>query len=107
MLPTVKFLRQYLRGGAALEVVETTYERGSEALPATVYRPAARGRLPGWVVLHGLTYTGRHHASLVKFAGAVAAAGNIVLVPEIPEWRALRVAPAVTVDTIRAAVQAL
>jgi pimeloyl-ACP methyl ester carboxylesterase len=107
MLPTARFLKHYLRGGAALSVVETTYERGSEAVPATVYRPAAGGSLPGWVVLHGLTYTGRHHPSLVKFAGAVAAAGSIVLVPEIPEWRALHVAPAVTVDTIRAAVRAL
>jgi pimeloyl-ACP methyl ester carboxylesterase len=107
MFPTAKFLKHYLRGGAALTVEETSYDRGQESLPATVYRPLRGGRLPGWVVLHGLTYTGRQHKSLVKFAGAVAAAGNIVLVPEIPEWRKLQVAPAVTVATIRAAVKAL
>jgi pimeloyl-ACP methyl ester carboxylesterase len=59
------------------------------------------------VVLHGLTRTGRAHPSLIRFARSVAAAGNVVLVPEVPEWRDLRVAPALTIETIRAAVAAL
>jgi pimeloyl-ACP methyl ester carboxylesterase len=109
MPSTVRYLREYLRSDPnGLHVTEGTYVRGNDALPATVYRPA-RGprRLPGWVVLHGLTYSGREHPSLVRFARSVAAAGNIVLVPEIPEWRALRLDPAVTVATIRTAVVAL
>ncbi|HSJ08316.1 MAG TPA: hypothetical protein VK928_00345 [Longimicrobiales bacterium] len=82
--------------------------RGAQQLPATVYRPAGiSGSLPGWVVLHGLTRTGRGHPGLKRFASAVAASGCVVLVPEIPEWVELRVAPALTIDTIREAVRAL
>jgi pimeloyl-ACP methyl ester carboxylesterase len=106
----LRFVRAWLRprpGDA--EAVETTYERSGRALSATVYRPPGRAAdgLPGWVVLHGLTWSGREHPSLVRFVRAVAAGGNVVLVPDIPEWRELRVAPAITVDTIRAAVRAL
>jgi pimeloyl-ACP methyl ester carboxylesterase len=109
MPSTLRFLRQYLRPivGATAEA-EMYYARGAERLPATLYRPANdRRRLPGWVVLHGLTRTGRTHTSLIRFARAVASAGNVVLVPEIPEWRNLRVEPALTIDTIRSAVAAL
>jgi pimeloyl-ACP methyl ester carboxylesterase len=104
-----RFLREYYRPAPhRVRAHETTYERAGERLPATVYSPShGRGRRPGWVVLHGLTYTGRTHPALVRFVRAVAAAGNVVLVPDIPEWRALRVAPAVTRNTIRAAVRAL
>ena len=109
MPSTLRFLKQYLRPtDTATLAVETIYTRGSEVLPATVYRPARGPRtLPGWVVLHGLTRPGRAHPGLQRFARAVASAGNVVLVPEIPEWRDLRVAPAVTIDTIRQAVRAL
>jgi hypothetical protein len=109
MPSTVRFLREYFRSDpAAVEVADTTYERPLGPVPATVYRPRdGDGRLPGWVVLHGLTFTGREHPSLIRFARAVAAAGNVVFVPEIPEWRQLRVAPAITVETIRSAVRAL
>ncbi|MCI0435999.1 MAG: hypothetical protein L0271_20520 [Gemmatimonadetes bacterium] len=104
----VSFLRGYLRGTAARVVEsEVTIDRGGESHPATVYRPARAGRLPGWVVLHGLTYTGREHPSLVRFARAIAAAGNVVLIPDIPEWRALRVAPGVTAATLLASVENL
>ncbi|HEX2168325.1 MAG TPA: hypothetical protein VHG09_13910 [Longimicrobiales bacterium] len=109
MPSTIRFLKQYLRptADAAVET-ETVYTRGAEELPATVYRPARGPReLPGWVVLHGLTRPGRAHPSLQRFTRAVASAGNIVLVPEIPEWRDLRVAPAVAIGTIREAVRAL
>jgi pimeloyl-ACP methyl ester carboxylesterase len=108
MLPTLRYLHHYLkRPSGRVHAEEVHFPRGAASLPATVYRPASAGALPGWVVLHGLTYTGRQHPSLVRFASAVAAAGNVVFVPDIPEWRALRVAPAVTVETIRAAVRAL
>jgi dienelactone hydrolase len=109
MPSTTRFLRQYLRPAAAATAeVEAVYIRDGEQLPATIYRPAGHRRvLPGWVVLHGLTRTGRTHPSLIRFVRAVARAGNVVLVPEIPEWRELRVAPALTIKTIRAAVRAL
>lgn len=109
MPSTLRFLSQYLRpADAATTAVDVPYVRGGDRLPGTLYRPAGdRRRLPGWVVLHGLTRTGRSHRSLVRFASAVASAGNVVFVPEIPEWRELRVAPDLTIETIRAAVYAL
>jgi pimeloyl-ACP methyl ester carboxylesterase len=109
MPSTLRFLRQYLRPRIDATVeTEGTYARGSERLPATIIRPAGRrGPLPGWVVLHGLTRTGRAHPALLRFTRAVAAAGNIVFVPEIPEWRDLRIEPHLTVDTIREAVREL
>jgi dienelactone hydrolase len=119
MPSTVRFLRQYLlpRESAVVRE-ETTYRRGDQELPASLYRPtgaaqapagAADGRdgeggLPGWVALHGITYRGREHESLVGFARALAASGAAVLVPDIPEWRALRVAPEAAAETIAAAV---
>jgi hypothetical protein len=104
----IRFLHAYARPGRAdLRKTEITYQRGELQLPATLYRPRGQDPLPGWVVLHGLTHTGREHPALVRFVEAIAAAGNIVFVPEIPEWRDLRVAPAITHETIRAAVRAL
>jgi acetyl esterase/lipase len=109
MRRTAAFLREFLRPRPDRVLVEeTTYRLEGEAVPATLYRPrAARGRLPGWVTLHGLTYHGREHESLQRLARALAASGAVVLVPDLPEWRALRVAPAATVRTIRSAVLAL
>lgn len=106
MPSTTRFLRQFLRPTPdAVVAEETTYRRGDEALEATLYRPAgSRGPLPGWVTLHGLTYHGRKHPSLDRYARALAASGAVVLVPDLPEWRRLNVAPTPTVDTIRAAV---
>ncbi|MBX6364731.1 MAG: hypothetical protein IRZ00_12755 [Gemmatimonadetes bacterium] len=109
MASTLAFLRQYLRPRSGAVLTEAVVcRRGEETLPATVYRPAgARGRRPAWVVLHGLTYHGRAHPSLVRFATAVAASGAVVIVPDIPEWTRLRVAPHVTGPSIRAAVATL
>lgn len=109
MLRTLRFLKQHQRPDPdAIESTEEPFSRGDQLLPATIYRPrGARGRLPGWVLLHGLTYTGREHPSLVRFARAMASSGALVLVPEVPEWRALRMAPAISEATIRAAVIAL
>lgn len=106
---THRFLHQYLRPRPdAVTVAEVQYTRDATSLPARVYRPAGRRRAwPAWVVLHGLTRTGRQHPGLDRFARAYAAAGNLVYVPEIPEWRDLRVAPAFTAATIRAAVHAV
>jgi pimeloyl-ACP methyl ester carboxylesterase len=111
VIHVARFVRHYLRPlDGRVTALETHYSRGAERVPATVMRPAAAApdaRLPGWVVLHGLTLTGREHPALLRFAAAVAATGRVVLIPEIPEWRALHAAPAVAVPTIRAAVRAL
>jgi len=108
-MPSVpRFLLEYGRQGSVGVVSsETTYGRGDLELPATLYRPSGSDRLPGWVVLHGLSTTGRQHPSLVRFARSIAAGGNLVMVPDIPEWRDLRIEPAVTHETIRTAVREL
>jgi pimeloyl-ACP methyl ester carboxylesterase len=109
MPSTARFFREYLRPAEHATVAdEVFYGRSDGQLEATLYRPARqRVTLPGWVVLHGLTRPGRRHPGLIRFARAIAHAGNVVMVPEIPEWRELRVAPSITVATIRAAVRAL
>ena len=106
MLSTFRFFRQFLRPVAGAVVTEeTSFPRGDETLPATLYRPVrASGPLPGWVTLHGLTYNGREHPTLRRLASALAASGAVVLVPDLPEWRRLRVKPGTTVATIKAAV---
>ena len=109
MIATLRFLRQYFRPRAAiLDVSEASFQRGHETLPASVYR--LRGRThyeTAWVVLHGITYRGREHRGLQRFASSMAAAGHLVFIPEIPEWSRFQVAPALAVPTIRAAVHAL
>jgi acetyl esterase/lipase len=108
MASLTRFLRAYRRPESqAVTETELTVDRGDAVSDATLFQPAGRGRHPGWVVLHGLTHTGRHHVALRRFVRAIAASGNAVLVPDIPEWRALHVAPAITVATIRAAVRTL
>lgn len=123
MASTFRFLRQLVRPDPSAVIrEETSYRRRGEELPASLYRPAgsvtgkgssadrstrdgdADAVLPGWVALHGLTYRGREHESLDTLARALAASGAAVLVPDIPEWRALDVAPETTVETIEAAV---
>lgn len=108
MLPVLKFLREHARPGTfGIESEETTYERDGAVLEATVYRPPGFRHGAAWVVLHGLTVPGRQHESLVRFARALAATNALVFVPDIPEWRDLRLATGVAVPSIRAAVHAL
>lgn len=111
MPSTLHFLREFTRPRPDRVVrEESSYQRGGVTLPASLYYPAAASPsapLPGWTALHGLTYNGRHHPSLDRFARALAAAGAIVLVPDLPEWRELHVAPGTTVQTIKAAVLSL
>jgi len=110
MIPRLAaFLRGYLRPGPGVALSsETSFAGPGGPTPATLHLPSRRGDpRPGWVVLHGLTRTGRSHPGLVRFSRALAAAGHAVLVPEIVDWRELRVRPAVAVPLIRAAVRAL
>ncbi len=106
---TLRFLRQYFRPRTDIvDVTDTTFTRGTETLPATLYRRTNRTSYrTAWVVLHGITYKGRQHKGLQRFASSMAAAGHLVFIPEIPEWSRFTVAPALAVPTIRAAVHAL
>ncbi len=62
---------------------------------------------PGWVVLHGITRPGPRHPALLHFAGALASTGVRVLIPEIPEWRRMDLAPARAQEIIGLAVDRL
>lgn len=100
-LRAVRFLGGYLRerNAPAEEVrfgdTEATLLRGTGASP------------PAWVVLHGITVPGRAHPSLLRFARAVAASGATVLLPDVPPWRRLEIAPAATQTVIAQSVDFL
>lgn len=87
---------------------ELTLDRGDRACQATLVRPTGRsGPVPGWVVLHGVTLSGREHRQLTRFTHALVSAGAAVMVPEVPEWRSLRLAPEVATASVRASIRAL
>jgi len=111
-LQALRYARSWGSGGIPVREEELLIDRGEDRVPATLFLPpgvaGARGRgLPGWVVLHGITRPGRAHPSLLRFARSLAHTGAAVLVPEIPEWRELRLAPTQALPTIRAAILAL
>lgn len=94
--------------GAGSTEEELGIDRGDRVVPASLYGPM--GKEPGanrWVVLHGITRPGRHHPTLLRFVRTLARTGATVLVPEIPEWRDLYLAPEEAVATILASVHQL
>jgi len=94
--------------GPRIQDEELEIVRDGEAVPATFYRPeGADSPLPGWVVMHGVTRPGRNHPMLLRFVRALAGSGMAVLVPEIPEWRALHLAPERALAMLRASVSYL
>jgi hypothetical protein len=76
------------------------FDRGDRSLPASVFAPP--GDAPSthaWIILHGITRPGRAHPTLLRFARAVAASGAVAVVPEVPEWIELSLAPEQTLPT--------
>ncbi len=105
---TLRFLRAWLTGRDDVRARELILDRDGTPIPATLLTPAAAADpLPSWVVLHGITRPGRGHRQLVRFTRALAEGGVAVLVPEVPEWRELDLAPELTVPSIRASLDAL
>ena len=104
----LRYSRSWLMGPDDHVEVETRLDREGQEIPATVARPRnADGRLPGWVVLHGITRTGREHAQLVRFTQSLVSTGAVAIVPEVPEWRALNLAPHAATPTVRAGIVGL
>ncbi len=107
------YTRHWLRGGASGPESEVVVERGDRAVPASLFLPKHRpsGTQPpadrAWIVLHGITRPGRVHPMLLRFARAVAASGAAVLVPEVPEWVELSLAPGLTLPTVAGALTTL
>jgi pimeloyl-ACP methyl ester carboxylesterase len=107
-LPTLRYLRAWVRDRSDLETGELVLSREGRSVPATLVRPARLEEpAPAWILLHGITRPGRAHRQLVRFTRALAATGCEVLVPEVPEWRDLRLAPMLTVPTVDAALRSL
>lgn len=107
-LRTLRYARSWILGRDDVRSEEIVLERAGTPVPATLLmRRGSSGPLPAWVVLHGITRPGRAHRQLVRFTRALAEGGCAVLVPEVPEWRELDLAPSLTVPTILASLEAL
>lgn len=106
-LRTLRYARSWSTG-ADVTVEETVIQRDGEEVPATLVLPVqGRGPWPAWIALGGISRMGRHHPQLVRFTSALASSGAAVIVPEIPEWRRLELAPSPTAPTILGCVDML
>lgn len=103
---TARFLRAWVTGARGVREVETTVRVRGEEREATLYLPPGRGDrpAPGWVVLHGLTVPGRRHVAMMRFVRSLAASGAVVLVPDVPAWRELRLDVRAARETVEAGV---
>ncbi len=107
-LAVFRYLRAWTTRRASVSCREIEVDRGDLRVPVTLLRPdGAREPNTGWIVLHGITRPGRRHTTLVRFTQSLAAAGSAVAIPEVPEWRRLKLAPGVTLPTVRASMRAL
>lgn len=105
---TLRYIRSWLTGRDDVHARELMLDREGTSVPATLVTPRQRGgALPSWVVLHGITRPGRKHGQLVRFTRSLAESGCAVIVPEVPEWRELDLAPELTVPTVAACLDAL
>jgi dienelactone hydrolase len=107
-LSTLRYAITWLTDRAELIEEDCALNRGGVPVPATLIHPRLTKRpLPAWVVLHGITRPGRAHAQLVRFTRALASTGVAAIVPEVPEWSELQLAPRLTAPTVYAAIEAL
>lgn len=105
---TIRYARAWLTGPEACVEDEIMLDRDGTPVPATVVRPSGRtGPLPGWVIMHGITRPGREHEQLVRFTRTLASCGLVAIVPDVPEWRDLHLAPHLSEPTIKAAIAGL
>jgi hypothetical protein len=108
MLRVARFLHSFIRdtNRRVIEDEVSVPVAGSE-VAATLFRRPGSAPRPGWLVLHGITVPGRHHAMLRRFARSLARAGGVVLIPEITPWKNLRMDPETADATLAAAAHAL
>jgi fermentation-respiration switch protein FrsA (DUF1100 family) len=105
---TVRYIGTWLTGRADVIEEEIILDRDGVRVAATVVRPRHHdGPLPSWVVLHGITRQGRSHQQLVRFTHALASSGLMAIVPEVPEWKELNLAPHLASPTVKAAIEGL
>jgi pimeloyl-ACP methyl ester carboxylesterase len=105
---TLRYARAWIATPEDVAEDEIRLDRDGTMVPATLVRPRSPGKAaPAWVVMHGITRPGRAHLQLVRFTRAVASAGLATIVPEVPEWRRLSLAPHLSAPTIAAAIRGL
>lgn len=102
-----RFLHGYARNAAGPRETVRVPLSGADAADGTLYPAPGGGPAPAWIVLHGITVPGREHEALVRFAEALRAAGNTVLIPDIPAWRALTLPHGAALHTIRGGIRFL
>ena len=91
---TLRYVRSWLTGRDDVREREIVVDRDGTPVPTTLLTPGSPApNLPAWIILHGITRPGRAHRQLVRFTRALAETGCAVLVPEVPEWRALDLCP--------------
>ncbi len=86
---------------------EVLFDVDGSPRSATAYVPDRGGGhrpTPAWILLQGITVPGRHHTGVRRMARALATAGHLALVPEVPSWTALRVDPREAEPTVRSAL---
>jgi hypothetical protein len=105
---TLKAIRGWTSPTTRVGEEELLLQHGDLEFAASLLTPRSKTKqFPTWIVLHGLTPSGRFHPTLVQFSRALASSGAAVIVPEIPEWTKLELKPEVTIPTIRATLKAL
>ena len=105
---TARYARAWLSGHDPCVEEAVELDRGGTSVQAVLVRPArARGALPAWIVLHGITRQGPAHAQLRRFTRAVVSTGAVAIIPEVPEWMRLSLSPNLAVPTVKAGVVAL
>lgn len=105
---TIRYARAWLTGPQEYVEEDVILDRDGTPVPATVVRPRTpSGPFPAWVVMHGVTRPGRAHEQLVRFTRAMASSGLVTIVPEVPEWRELELAPHLSKPTVKAAIAGL
>jgi dienelactone hydrolase len=72
------------------KVTTVTVPAKGRALRADLYRPEKKGRRVPLLLVHGVNPTGKDDAQLVLLAKDLARAGFLVLVPDIPGMKTLR-----------------
>lgn len=104
----LRFGKGWKAGASRLRELEVEVPTPSGSVPATLILPRnASSPMPGWVTLHGVTRPGRSHPTLVRFVRSLANSGAAVLVPEIPQWRELELAPQEAAEVLKASILAL
>lgn len=105
---TARYARAWITGHDPCVQEEVLLDRDGTPVRATLVRPVRLGEpLPAWVVLHGITRQGTAHAQLSRFTRAVVSTGAVAIVPEVPEWRALSLAPGLALPTLKAGITGL